>query len=247
MSQRRRPKKFKAKFENGGFWEYYKDLERQLVSFLEYVPYLDKDESVCSFRLVNILLSIGGHVDSAFKEMASYRRFSKNAKCLEIRQKVKETRRRIKRGQRPITVTITDCLSAFEPGYKLSTKRVIFKRLPKGDEIIPFDPYNKKTNAPEWWDIYNGLKHDFSENFGKANLQITRNALAGAFLLNVIHTPSALRLFDYNILKVQYYTPQEIRKIMGPTKSNRKIVQGWLEKGQYPGVVETSLFIYHEL
>jgi len=97
MSKKRRPKKFKATFENGGFWEYYEDLERQFEDFLQYVPYFDINERVCSFRLSNILLSIGGHVDSAFKEMAAYKKFSKNEKCKQICQKVRESKKRIKK------------------------------------------------------------------------------------------------------------------------------------------------------
>jgi len=31
-------------FENGIFWELYKDLERQFQDFLEYVPYLSGNE-----------------------------------------------------------------------------------------------------------------------------------------------------------------------------------------------------------
>lgn len=249
MNKRKRKRKFKATFENGGFWEYYKDLERQFEDFLQYIPYLDNNEGVCSFRLVNLLLGIGGHVDSAFKEMAFYRKFSRNEKCKEIRQKVKETRKRIKVGQSPRIVKIEECLSAFETEYKLSARQVIFKRLPERDVVIPFCPYNKKTKAPKWWDIYNGLKHDFGNTFEKANLQVTRNALAGAFLLNAIHEPAILRLNDYGILK---WPPQPIEgEFAGEfdyalTRVPRHVLEEMLERNQSLwSFVETSLFIYY--
>ncbi len=60
------------KFEIGNFWELYKDLERQFEDFLEYVSYLEGNEETYSFRLANLILGIGGYVDSAFKEMARY-------------------------------------------------------------------------------------------------------------------------------------------------------------------------------
>ena len=41
---------FNPTFENGGFWEYYKDLERQFEEFLEYVPYLEENENTSFFR-----------------------------------------------------------------------------------------------------------------------------------------------------------------------------------------------------
>ena len=56
-------------FRNGYFWELYTDLEHQLRDFLEYVPYLPGNEDIYSFRLLNLILSIGGHVDSTLKEM----------------------------------------------------------------------------------------------------------------------------------------------------------------------------------
>jgi hypothetical protein len=34
------------RFAEGYFWEYYMDLEKQLVNFLDYVPYLDGNEEV---------------------------------------------------------------------------------------------------------------------------------------------------------------------------------------------------------
>jgi len=52
-------KGFKPNFDNGGFWDYYKDIERQFESFLEYVPYLKDNENTYSFRLANIILAIG--------------------------------------------------------------------------------------------------------------------------------------------------------------------------------------------
>jgi len=239
MSKKKRPRKFKATFENGGFWEYYKDLERQFENLLEYVPYLDINERACSFRLVNLLLSIGGHVDSAFKVMATYKKFSKNEKCKQICQKVRESKKRIKLGKGPITIKIEDCLRAFETEYKLSQKEITFKRLPEREIIIPFHPYNPKTNAPEWWDIYNGLKHDFGNNFEKANLRITSDALAGAFLLNVIHWPAVDRLYDFGILKVSW-----AEKFSGKPACE-VILEDQLHELLGPGFsVESSLFVF---
>lgn len=245
---RKRTKKFKARFENGGFWDYYLDLERQFEGFLENVPYLDVNVRVCSFRLSNILLSIGGYVDSAFKEMAAYKKFSSNEKCRQICEKVKESRKRIKLGKSPITIKIEDCLSAFETEYELSQKRIIFNRLPETELLIPFHPHNPKTNAPEWWDIYNGLKHDFGNNFEKANLRITRDALAGAFLLNAIHIPGILLLYDYGMLKFplqpiegEFAGPFEYAQTMIP----RYFLQDMLKRKQnLDCYVKTALFIY---
>lgn len=68
---------FKPNFDKGGLWEYYKDLERQFENYLQYVPYLVGNETTYSYRLANLILGIGAHIDSAFKEIAKYPDFEK--------------------------------------------------------------------------------------------------------------------------------------------------------------------------
>jgi hypothetical protein len=236
-------KKFDPTFENGGFWEYYKDLERQFEDFLVYVPYLDKNEEICSFRLVNILLGICSHIDSAIKEIAFYDKFNEISKWKKIRETVVENRAKIEQGKIPTGPSFKKCLEALESTYCISTKEVTFKRLPERQKIKPYKPFNQKTQTPFWWDIYNHNKHDLHEYFEKATLKQTRDALAGAFLLNVIHEPASLRLFDYGLLKPKY--GQEGFEIIYPTFKSHDIYpetpKGELEN---PFTIETPLFIY---
>jgi len=248
MSKRRYPRRLKPTFENGGFWEYYKDLEQQFEKFLEYVPYIDKNEKVCSFRLTNILMNIGSHIDSAFKVMAQYGRFRNNPKCNEIMSIVREARRKMKNNEFAKGPGIKLCLEAFEEIYKLSAQTVIFKRIPKREPISPFDVSNPQTRAPYWWDIYNHTKHDFHEEFEQATLGVTRDALAGAFLLNVIHDPAILRLNDYGILK---WPPQPLELMDAEFFEHSLIrmprfnLEEMLEQRQSLWCfVETPLFIY---
>ena len=189
--------KTKDNFERGIFWELYKDLERQFQDFLEYVPYLSGNETVYSFKLLNLILSIGGHVDSAFKEMARYPEFSGNNDCREILKKVKKKQ----------TIPVTLPLKAFETEYKLSEKTIIFKRLPERENITPFKPRSARAQSPKWWKTHNDVKHDVGVNIKEASLQTVRDALAGAFLLNVIHIPGAIRLRKYGVLKEKSEIP----------------------------------------
>lgn len=243
MSKRKYPKKFKVAFENGGFWEYYIDLERQFQSFLEYVPYIDKNERVCSFRLANLILSIGGHVDSAFNRMVFYRGFNRgHNECKEIREKVKRSRENVKQGKGPIIVKIQENLQAFDIEYGISSERIIFKRLPKRELVYPFKPHNPQTGAPKWWGVYNGLKHDFGENFERASLSITKDALAGAMLLNVRHTPSVKRLFDYDLLRVAWtekFSGKPAREAFNWKQAKRNLGEN------SPFFVETPIFRYN--
>ncbi len=215
-------------FENGGFWEYYKDLERQFESFLEYVPYLKGNEDTYSFRLANIILAIGAHIDSAFKEMARCDEFEDKEPCKEILKRTED-----KKG------IIISAVRAFDEIYGLTSKKVTFKCLPDRKEITPF-----KGNKPEWWDSYNDIKHDITTNLTKANLRNVRDALAGAFLLNVIFEPATYRLFKYGLVKQKYQT-DGYEKI--PT-----FVRGMSREPKYEAfsgcineyLIETPLFIY---
>lgn len=218
--------KFKPTFENGGFWEYYKDLERQFQNFLEYVPYIQGNEDTYSFKLLSLILSIGGYIDSAFKEMARFSEFSEDEKCKEILARAKERRGIIKSG-----------VEAFDSLYGISAKIVIFKFIPEREFLKPFECAEHK---PDWWDFYSKVKHEFGINLEKANLKNTRDALAAAFLLNAIHKPGALRLFDYGLIKDKL-----LHKELILSPSYRKMFKDILDNRQeYPVFAETPVFMY---
>lgn len=221
-------------FETGIFWELYKDLERQFENYLEYVPYLKDtpggirpkgNERVYSFKLLSLILSVGGHIDSVFKEMARYRNF-KDADCKricgQIRKKIREKK----------TVSIYLPIEAFEKEYDLSQRHVIFKCLPQREVITPFA--SGRNIVPKWWTYYNGLKHDLSINLKKANLRNLRDALAGAFILNVVHVPALFRLNEYGALKPKY----------GSNKFAKTELEAVTNNSKPYATVETNLFIY---
>jgi hypothetical protein len=82
------------KFENGLFWEAYMVLEHQFMQFLDFVPYAKENGTTFSSRLLNLTQNIGGYVDSAFKEMARYAKFSSNSDCREIKRIVHESEKK---------------------------------------------------------------------------------------------------------------------------------------------------------
>ena len=221
---------FNPTFENGGYWEYYKDLEQQFESFLNLVPYLKKNEKVYSFRLANLILGIGAHVDSAFKEIFRYPLFS---------SKYKDILRRVIAGN----ANITD-YRKLEPEYNLSKREVVFKCLPNRKTVIPFQRFDIKS--PKWWRDYNKIKHEFSKNFDKANLKNVRDALAGAFLLNVIHKPARKRLFEYRLLQPKYQQGTSFVQTFNDRFDGQEMYPPRVfgVKNNNPFTIETSLFSY---
>jgi hypothetical protein len=220
------PEKFQLTFENGGYWNYYKDLENQFEDFLQYVPYSEGNEKTYSFRLLNLFLSIGGHIDSAFKEMARYSDFADNPSCRDI----------IERASNREGIFLT-AIRTFDEIYGLSSKKVIFKPLPERTALMPFN-----SNEQEWWTCYNAVKHNFSSNFKKANLENVRDALAAAFLINVVHIPAYIMLMEYRLV-----TPQASGTSFGyfTLKGNWKdSVKRLISKGKRFGLITTPLFSY---
>jgi hypothetical protein len=87
-------------------------------------------------------LSIGGHIDVAFKEMARFTQFSKDEDCKQI----------LKRASDKKGIFLT-AVRAFTRICSIPTRKIIFKRLPRREPIMPFSP------SSEWWTFYNDLKH----------------------------------------------------------------------------------------
>ncbi len=227
--------KFKPTFENGGFWEYYRDLERQFEDFLEYVPYFAGNKGTYSFRLANLMLNIGAHIDSAFKEVAKYPLLA---------EKYPDVLRKVTKGE----ANIVDYFFLANE-YSFSEREIIFKCLPARVILVPYKDYVRKggrLSTPNWWRVYNKVKHEFSDNFQKATLRTTRDALAGAFLINACHIPSAMRLCEYGYLQGQTREGKKCTRVADEFKlSPMQVKQSLEEDGTFQGFVETPLFIYN--
>jgi hypothetical protein len=140
------------------------------------------------------MVNIGAHIDSAFKEIIKHQFFSNFPNMLTPTYS---------NGQ-PRFHNIHDFYPVSEE-YDLPSRKVTFKRLPKREDIFPFRDYIRPNNGlPHWWNNYNNIKHHFDRCFKEATLETVRDALAGAFLLNVIHKPARKRLFDYGLLTPKY-------------------------------------------
>jgi len=217
-------------FESGLFWELYRGMESAFMTFLDYVPFLEGNETVYSPKLLALIQQIGNYVDSAFKEMARYRGFTHNSDCETIRKNKDNSK----------IVNIGLYRETFETPYCLSSAEVEAKVLLKRRRLVPFEEFKQDT-SPEWWKIYQKLKHDLSVHLPKANLTNTFRALAGAFVLNVVHIPSALKLIEYGVMKAQITTDPNA-PMMHLDKYHREMI---IKTGQnYSFVVQTPLFLY---
>ena len=131
----------------------------------------------------------------------------------------------------------------FEKFYKLSSQTLECKILPKREREQPFKTV-KSFPQGGWWSIYNGLKHDMGFTLRDANLMNTRDALACAFLLNVVHEPSMIRLYDYEVLK-SYSVTMGKPTVSGPMRASiprNQFIDMIHNKSGFWGSIETFLF-----
>lgn len=214
-------------FKEGYFWEYYKDLERQFENYLNYVPYLEGNEETYSFRLANLLLCVCSHIDSIFKEISIYPDFY---------EKYPNMLNQVDEHGNPRFPEILDFLP-IEEEYMLSQRKVIFKTIPERLTVFPFEGYNSiKKSVPQWWSNHNKIKHNFTKDvFKLANLQIIRDALAGAFLLNVVHKPSIKRLNQYRLINPKYSMTKPIHP---------RTLKEWTWASKPCATIETEIFFY---
>ena len=180
-------------FDSGVAWRVFNEVETELVSFFSIVPLVPKHEDVFSFKLFNLILSIGSHVDNVFKAMSRYNKFNNNQNMINIIN--------------ADTPNIGMYRNAFEPIYHLSSKKIFVKKdaiIPLRDyysEIIPFSGFTKKS--PKWWKIYNELKHSWfkGNNIYEANVNNAIRSLAALFILNIRHEESWDKLVDLGVIK----------------------------------------------
>ncbi len=217
-------------FESGLMWTVYLDMEKRFLNFLDYVPFTYHHRKVYSHKLLQLMLQIGGYVDTSFKEMATYSSFANNGKCEAIKKKAA-------RGE---LVSINLAREAFEPLYDLSSKFVNVKSPEYVGRVIverwrPFAEF-KYGKSPAWWKAYNEVKHDWLANFEKANVSNSLNALASAFLLNVIHKPSILILARSGVVKNRFEQEIVSEELL------RKMMEGKHPRKDIRPTVETTLF-----
>lgn len=220
------------------FWdEDYLLLEEEFLNFVKYVPLVINHDEVWSMKLANLLLLIGSSIDSFFKKSFHY--------CLTILTKEYyfnnhgnfhprlvdfEKYQHQLRNDRTNMGSFRDVFKEFyefsdEPVYILKTKRV----------LKPFSRWSQ-GQTPEWWKVYRDLKHDRIKNREKCTLNITLNALAALFFLNVYHVQSRKKLMEH-------------RKVINSNLNIGYLIREMDERGNFeenlnPILAKTNLFGY---
>lgn len=143
------------------YWNYYIDLERELIGISSYVALRNENWKTCSNKIISLLLNIGAEFDFLCKIVCGFnvserKNISDYANVLlnEIRnlQQVK------------IEILDTDIV------------------------IYPFKNWDiQHAKDLFWWEAYNSVKHDRVDNFDKGNLENLINALGALYYLEMYY------------------------------------------------------------
>jgi len=214
----------------------YNRLERDFIDTSSYVALSKIHGKVWSERFGELLTRTGDLVDSFFRFMVNCRSLDNEKTVIELREKMKKKRQR-EMNWHP---NITDFGKAFEPIFRLSSAQVEAEYgLTHYGRLQPFKDFGKKS--PFWWIPYNKVKHEIFEQIEQqATLENTINALAGLFILNILHKESQRYLILHtNVINFHYLTKRETeRQLMKSMIGIPKAFHGW------EITAETPLFIH---
>jgi len=162
-------------FGRGLVWYKYKRLESDFIDATLYFPLEKRYEEIWSEHFSDLLVKVGNSVDSVF-------RITLKDESLDSYPHVPTLKRSRRRRD------ITYFRDFFEPIYQLFGVEVqiaygltFYER-----KSVPFKEF-KNNESPDWWTSYNHVKHGWFDSIQEATLGNTIKALAGLFVLNILH------------------------------------------------------------
>ncbi|WP_313151679.1 hypothetical protein [Lacrimispora sp.] len=149
------------------YWPIYKNLEREVLNLADLIHFTDKQMSVYSVRIADILVRCSVEIESLINDL------------------YKETE---EKGQEK---TVGGKLKYLNDEWKLEEKRVTITsfNMHFSDDYKTFSPFKYDTkDSDDYYSAYNAVKHDRAKNFEtKATLHYLMRALSSLFVLNIYY------------------------------------------------------------
>lgn len=220
-------------FARGLAWYRYRGLEEEFINATKYFPFEKSFEQIWSEFFSDLLSKVGSSIDGFFRNMLDDNRFDSYPHVPEL----KSSRKRR---------NINYFREFFDPIYQLSTVEVQTDYgLTNYGTCRPFEGFLDEENnkIPKWWDSYNHVKHGWYVNIREATLKNTIEALAGLFVLNILHKETQEYLIRYqNVIVGEFYgaSPENILRIFKPSMIGRP--SNW---SRYLMMARTPLFTHN--
>ena len=158
------------------YWSIYKNLEYEVLNLAKLIHFDDKQLSVYSVRIADLLIRCAVEIEAISKEL--YEKTGGNM--------VDED------GKEKQLFFDTDCLDFLENKWTLSKKNVLligtdtYFQNEASRTLTPLFKANLRGKC-DWKKAYQAVKHDRGKNLQKANVKHLLGALAALFLLNVYY------------------------------------------------------------
>jgi hypothetical protein len=150
-------------FEVPNQWNYFFCLEDDIRQLSRWIELSENNESVYSIELARLLMTASAEADVVAKGLC---------RALDPRARAES-----------INKYRAVILRHF-PDFPLA--EVMIPRF--GKTLRPWDNWRNSEEPPHWWTANNKIKHHRAENFHDANLKNVLNAIAGLFVLLILHT-----------------------------------------------------------
>lgn len=183
-------------FENGETYEQYQIIEQDFMHFIKIVPLNDEDNlKVYSPVLRDIIIRCCVQIELFLKEWCKFICMEK-----EFENQLKLFNTIDKKTQKPRGAKNWN----FRDYYTIKEKYLKYHPLHIRDlniNIEPFKEWENEDNIPEWWNVYNSIKHDGINSKKKVNLKVALNALGALFTLHCCNRDTREYLKQYSSLK----------------------------------------------
>lgn len=168
------------------YWPVYKSLEKELVIISNIVHIDDKQNSVYSVKIAELLLRCVVEIESIAKDLY------------------------IKHGGMPSANGAhlyfdTDCIDFLETKWLLSKKKIIVSSVNlyfqknENKELFPLSKANKRgSSSADWAKSYQAVKHNRVANIEKANIKHLIRAMAALYILNIYYRDEVFSLTNNN-------------------------------------------------
>jgi len=155
------------------YLNYFSALDSDLRLISRYIEFTEENFNTYSIELAHLLLSSSSEIDVILKELCK----------LLNPEKYKNIK--IKKESKKQNININDCRKIIKDELpEFCTELVYLTRFSL--KLNPWKNWASSNKNPNWWQEYNLVKHERTNNFNKANLKNVLNSLA-ALLVTLIY------------------------------------------------------------
>jgi hypothetical protein len=162
------------------YWPIYKNLEREIIELSNQIHFDDKQVSVYSTKIAELLIRCSIEIESIAKEL--------------YEQAGGDMTPAGNDGNNRDLYFDTDCLYLLESKWELSKKHVVvsasnfYFEKEENRILMPLRKAHKRgTSAADWGKAYQSIKHNRSKNLSQGNVKNLIRAMAALYLLNIYY------------------------------------------------------------